>query len=79
MTEYCTVIAPTLNRAVQQTAVKEVTRALPSLAEWGVPHKTNADGSLASISCVAASISTGEGTAKLKPKLHIPHQYRIVQ
>ena len=79
MTEYCTVIAPTLNRAVQQTAVKEVTRALPSLAEWGVPHKTNADGSLASISCVAASISTGEGAAKQKLKLYTPHQYHIVQ
>ena len=36
MTEYCAVIGHALNRAAQQTTVKEVTRPLPSLAEWGV-------------------------------------------
>ena len=36
MTEYCAVIGHALYRAGQQTAVKEVTRPLPSLAEWGV-------------------------------------------
>ena len=36
VTEYCAVIGPALYRAAQQTAVKEVTRPLPSLAEWGV-------------------------------------------
>ena len=36
MTEYCTVIGPALHSAGQQTAVEEVTRPLPSLAEWGV-------------------------------------------
>ena len=36
VTEYCTVIGPALYRAAQQTAVKEVTRLLPSLAERGV-------------------------------------------
>ena len=35
VTEYCTVIGPTLYRAVK-TAVKEVTRPLTSFAEWGV-------------------------------------------
>ena len=36
VTEYCAVIGPALHSARQQTAVKEVTRPLPSLAEWGV-------------------------------------------
>jgi len=36
MTEYCAVIGPALYRAAKQTAVKEVTRPLPSLAEQGV-------------------------------------------
>ena len=33
MTEYCAVIGLALNNAVQQTAVKEVTRPLPPLVE----------------------------------------------
>ena len=36
VTEYCAVIGPTLHSVRQQTAVMEVTRPLPSLAEWGV-------------------------------------------
>ena len=36
MTECCAVVGPALYRAAQQTAVKEVTRPLPSLAERGV-------------------------------------------
>ena len=36
MTEYCAVIGHALYRVGQQTAVKEVTRPLPSLAERGV-------------------------------------------
>ena len=36
VTEYCAVIGPALHSARQQTAVKEVTRPLLSLAEWGV-------------------------------------------
>ena len=36
MTEYCAVIGLALCRAVKQTAVKEVTRPLPSVAERGV-------------------------------------------
>ena len=36
MTEYCAVIGPAFHSAGQQTAVKEVTRPLPSLAERGV-------------------------------------------
>ena len=34
--EYCTVIGPVVYRVAEQTAVKEVTRPLPSLAEWSV-------------------------------------------
>ena len=33
---YYAMICPTLYRVVEQTAVKEVTRPFPSLAEWGV-------------------------------------------
>ena len=36
MTEYCAVIGPALYKASQQTALKEVTTPLPSLAEWGM-------------------------------------------
>ena len=36
VTQYCAVIGHTLYRALQQTAVKEVTRLLPSLVERGV-------------------------------------------
>ena len=42
MTEYCAVIGPALYRAAQQTAVKEVTRPLPSLAERGVATRDQA-------------------------------------
>ena len=34
--EYCTVIGPAVYRVAEQTAVKEVTSLLPSLAEWSV-------------------------------------------
>ena len=36
VTEYCAVIGHALYRASQQTAVKEVTSSLPSLAKWDV-------------------------------------------
>ena len=36
VTEYCAVIGPALCSQAQQTAVKEVTRPLTSLAKWGV-------------------------------------------
>ena len=36
MTEYCAVIGPAPYKVAQKTAVKQVTRPLPSLAKCGV-------------------------------------------